>query len=136
MVGKRVPRTRSTTVATQREISVDGLGARIAALPGFGAVATAADACGLQVRIIGGAVRDSLLGLPTDNLDLVVDADPGPLIEALDSAATIHDRFETAVVELPTGPVDIARARIETYAAPGALPDVSPAGFDDDLARR
>ncbi len=119
-----------------REITTEDLGQRVAALPGFAAVQAAVRRSGLDVRVVGGAVRDALLGLQTDNLDLVVDGDPAALIQALGAGATVYDRFETATVELPSGPVDVARARAETYAAPGALPDVSPAGFDEDLRRR
>src|SRR5437016_14548924 len=34
------------------------------------------------------------------------------------------------------GRVDIATARIERYSMPGALPEVSPAGIDEELGRR
>jgi tRNA nucleotidyltransferase (CCA-adding enzyme) len=130
MVGKRL------FVATQRQISTDGLGERIAALPGFERVREAAERTGVEAHLVGGSIRDALLGLTTTNLDLVVEGDPLPLVEALGDEAVVHDRFETATVELPDGPVDVARARTETYPRPGALPEVSPAALADDLARR
>ena len=34
------------------------------------------------------------------------------------------------------GQLNLARTRAETYARPGALPDVTPASIDEDLARR
>jgi tRNA nucleotidyltransferase (CCA-adding enzyme) len=130
MVGKRL------FVATQREISTDGLGERIAALPGFDRVREAAERADVDAHLVGGSVRDALLGLTTTNLDLVVHGDPLPLVGALGDEAVVHDRFETATIELPDGPVDVARARTETYPRPGALPEVSPAGLAEDLARR
>jgi tRNA nucleotidyltransferase (CCA-adding enzyme) len=123
-------------VASEREISTEGLGQRIAGLPGFAAARGAATRAGADAYLVGGAVRDTLLGQPVGNLDLVVVGESGPLVAALGAGATIYDRFETATVDLPTGPVDVARARAETYAHPGALPDVRPADLIEDLARR
>jgi len=88
------------------------------------------------VHLVGGAIRDGLLGRPVDDFDLVVEGDPAPLARALDPAATVNERFGTADLILDGVPVDIATARTETYARPGALPDVTPAGFGDDLSRR
>jgi tRNA nucleotidyltransferase (CCA-adding enzyme) len=129
MVGK--------AVAVKREIDGDGLARRTAALPGFGAVRDAAERSGVAAYLVGGAVRDALIGHSAPNLDLVVVADPRPLIEALAGDARVHDRFATATVAMPEGPVDVARARTETYEHPGALPAVAPASdLEADLARR
>ncbi|MCW2999608.1 MAG: tRNA nucleotidyltransferase [Solirubrobacterales bacterium] len=92
--------------------------------------------------IVGGAVRDVLLGRAPRELDVVVEADPAPLIAALGGSAVSHARFGTATVTLDVpgapGPVtvDIARARTEAYAEPGALPDVQEATVLADLQRR
>jgi len=72
--------------------------------------------------VVGGAVRDALLGLPPgDDLDLVVEGDPGPL-----PGWSAHDRFGTAVQAFPEGTLHIGMARRERYPAPGALPEVAP----------
>lgn len=90
-----------------------------------------------DVWVVGGAVRDALLGVVPRELDLVVQGDPAELIAALGEPETRHDRFSTATVRLAEGtPVDVVRARSETYAHPGALPDVTPGSLEDDLARR
>jgi tRNA nucleotidyltransferase (CCA-adding enzyme) len=47
-----------------------------------------------------------------------------------------HDRFGTSTVSLDGFTYDLARSRRETYARPGALPDVSPAPLSEDLLRR
>ena len=87
--------------------------------------------------LVGGAVRDLLLGRVPRELDVVVEGDVGALAEALGGEVTAHDRFGTATVAVEGhGTYDLARARRETYAAPGALPDVEPATLREDLARR
>jgi tRNA nucleotidyltransferase (CCA-adding enzyme) len=48
----------------------------------------------------------------------------------------VHDRFGTSTVRLNGFTYDIARARRERYAHPGALPDVTPASLAEDLLRR
>ncbi len=123
-------------VATTHEISTDGLGARVAALPGFAAARAAAERVGVQAYLVGGAVRDTLLGRPALQLDLVVEGDQGLLVEALGGPAQIYDRFETATVRTASGEVDVARARAESYPRPGALPEVRPATIAEDLDRR
>jgi tRNA nucleotidyltransferase (CCA-adding enzyme) len=94
-----------------------------------------------DVDLVGGAVRDLLLGRTPRELDVVVDADAGAFAEALAgrlSGATVerHERFNTAVVCWPGGMVDVAMRRAETYSAPGALPDVRPGTPEQDLERR
>jgi len=90
----------------------------------------------LPVYLVGGAIRDALCDFPVDDIDLVVAGDPAPLVRALDPAATVHDRFGTAELVVGGRPVDVARARVEQYAQPGALPDVAPGTIEDDLGRR
>lgn len=106
----------------------------VKALPAAGPLLEAlADAEG--VYLVGGAVRDLLLGRRPHELDLVVDGDAAALAGRL-GRARIHDRFGTSTVELDGYTYDFARARTETYAHPGALPDVAPADMRQDLLRR
>jgi tRNA nucleotidyltransferase (CCA-adding enzyme) len=91
--------------------------------------------------IVGGAVRDVLLGREgAVDLDLVIEGDAVEaarrLCAALDGSLTVHDRFGTATVEAGGHVYDLATARAETYARPGALPDVRPGTLDEDLLRR
>lgn len=89
------------------------------------------------VYLVGGAVRDLLLGRDRADVDLVVEGDAAALAERLGAGGVSHERFATAKVELDGHEVDIASARSETYAHPGALPEVSPAAtIEADLARR
>lgn len=88
------------------------------------------------VYLVGGAVRDLLLGLTPGDLDLVTEGDPAVLAGRLGGSTRTHDRFGTATVELDGFTYDLARARRESYARPGALPDVEPARLEEDLRRR
>ncbi|MBM3697560.1 MAG: CCA tRNA nucleotidyltransferase, partial [Actinobacteria bacterium] len=95
-----------------------------------------------RVSLVGGAVRDALLGVRHGpDIDLVVEGDAIALARAvglqLGGSVIAHARFGTARIELPHGRhLDLVTARRETYVRPGALPDVEPGGLLDDLARR
>src|SRR3954451_3662310 len=67
------------------------------------------------VYLVGGAVRDLLLGRGRSDIDLVVVGDAGGLAAGLETTAADHARFATAKVELDAPQVDIATARTETY---------------------
>jgi tRNA nucleotidyltransferase (CCA-adding enzyme) len=87
--------------------------------------------------LVGGAVRDLLLGRPRADVDLVVEGDAAALAARLGGAIAEHDRFGTVKVEVGGHELDIASARTETYPEPGALPVVAPAeDIEVDLGRR
>ena len=88
------------------------------------------------MHLVGGAVRDLLMGGAPTDLDLVVEGDAAGLAARLGGPLRLHDRFGTSTVTLNGFTYDIARARRETYARPGALPDVEPAALAEDLLRR
>lgn len=92
---------------------------------------------GKPVYLVGGAVRDLLLGRGRTDIDLVVEGDATALATRLGGEVIEHERFATAKACLDGHEVDIATARAETYPHPGALPEVEPtAGISADLARR
>jgi tRNA nucleotidyltransferase (CCA-adding enzyme) len=92
---------------------------------------------GKPVYLVGGAVRDLLLGHGRADIDLVVEGDATALASRLGGEVVEHERFATAKARLGEHDVDIATARSETYPHPGALPEVEPtAGIAADLARR
>jgi tRNA nucleotidyltransferase (CCA-adding enzyme) len=95
------------------------------------------------VAVVGGFVRDLLLGRVDErtDLDLVVEGDASTvardLAASLGGQALDHAAFLTATVVLPDARrIDLATARRESYRAPGALPSVEPATLLEDLARR
>ena len=99
---------------------------------------------GLPCYLVGGPVRDLLLGLPLRDLDVAVEGDAtalaADLAQELGGKLTTHRRFGTATVKLAGklagDHVDLVTARKEVYSRPGALPKVSPGSIIDDLARR
>jgi tRNA nucleotidyltransferase (CCA-adding enzyme) len=93
------------------------------------------------VYLVGGTVRDILLGEPSFDVDIVVEGDAialaGALADELGGRVRPHDKFGTAVVLYGSdGRVDVVTARSESYDAPAALPTVEPGSIDDDLHRR
>jgi tRNA nucleotidyltransferase (CCA-adding enzyme) len=113
---------------------------RLRALPAAGPVLTALEG-EPRVWVVGGAVRDLLLGGRPSDLDLVVEGDALPVArraaERLDGEVLVHERFGTATVRGAEGAFDLAGARRERYPEPGALPVVElGASLGEDLARR
>jgi tRNA nucleotidyltransferase (CCA-adding enzyme) len=112
----------------------------VAALPGMDRLLPALS--GLPpAYLVGGAVRDLLLGASSVDLDVAFEGDAlavaWELAERLGGRAMTHERFGTATVRTDDGlVVDLAGTRRETYPEPGALPEVTPAPLVDDLARR
>ncbi len=95
---------------------------------------------GQTVYLVGGMVRDLLLGYPSFDLDLVVEGDAVKLAQQMaeitQAKLLTHPRFGTAKFIYSNFTLDMATARGETYARPGALPVVTPGTLNDDLSRR
>ena len=95
---------------------------------------------GQSLYLVGGMVRDLLLGKPNFDLDLVVEGNAielaRQLAEIKSGKITTHPRFNTAKLRWNKWSVDLATARSETYSKPGALPTVKPSSIDSDLSRR
>ncbi len=94
-----------------------------------------------RVYLVGGIVRDLLLGVENFDVDLVVKGDgisfARYLVSKLGGKITAHRRFGTAVATLSGGiKIDIATARKEFYASPAALPAVEKGSLREDLYRR
>jgi tRNA nucleotidyltransferase (CCA-adding enzyme) len=88
------------------------------------------------IHLVGGAIRDLMLGREPRELDFVVEGDVDAAIASLAAPVRSHDRFGTCTIELRGFRYDFAQARQERYARPGALPDVSAAAVAEDLRRR
>ncbi|MGH7207545.1 MAG: hypothetical protein ACREI2_15205, partial [Nitrospiraceae bacterium] len=100
-----------------------------------------AEQTSVSAFVVGGFVRDLLLGRPNLDLDLVIEGDGIAYAQALARAAKaelkIHDRFGTAVIVFPDGfKLDVATARTEYYEYPAALPTVERSSIRKDLYRR
>jgi tRNA nucleotidyltransferase (CCA-adding enzyme) len=105
-------------------------------------VARLAAARGIAAYLVGGTVRDLLLGRDDGpDLDFVAVGDCLPLAEGvqreLGGRLVHHPAFLTAeVIDARGFHLDLATARQETYRTVAALPDVRPAGIEEDLWRR
>ncbi len=105
-------------------------------------VAQIAAQAGTSLYIVGGPVRDCLLHRLVTDLDLTTEGDAHTLARTLarelGGAWKKFDRFATAKLYLPgrDSPLDLATTRTETYAHPGALPDVTRGTIETDLIRR
>lgn len=89
-----------------------------------------------DVYLVGGTVRDLILGRDLVDVDVSVDGDALELATAIGEAHGTESRFGTLRVERDGHRYDLARARSERYPQPGALPEVKAAGIDADLTRR
>lgn len=101
---------------------------------------------GSPLYIVGGSVRDLLLGRRLNDFDLTVEGDAIALARSVASkyggAVTAHTKFGTAKWFLPENlktdhdTLDLISARSETYKYPAALPTVKSGSLADDLRRR
>jgi tRNA nucleotidyltransferase (CCA-adding enzyme) len=120
------------------------LGGRLFALEGLHEVFEAVQAVSHPfegVYLVGGAVRDVLMGEPNFDVDIAVEghgiAFGQALARALGGRVVPHEKFGTAIVLYGDGGrVDVATARTEFYDYPGALPTVEQASIRQDLYRR
>ncbi|HVB76990.1 MAG TPA: HD domain-containing protein [Candidatus Nitrosotalea sp.] len=95
----------------------------------------------LEAWIVGGFVRDSLLGRPQPDLDLVVVGDASALAarfaQSVGAAPPIvFARFGTAQVTWEGLHFEFATAREESYPVDSRKPHVRPVGIEADLRRR
>jgi len=116
------------------KIEPERIAERLSALPGLDRVVEAAGET--PVYLVGGAVRDLLLGRERTDLDIAVEGDAAALGRRLGGEIRTHARFATATAHVDDVELDLATTRSETYPAPGALPAVRPASLSEDLARR
>jgi len=99
-----------------------------------------ANQSGHRAYLVGGVVRDMILGYANFDLDLVIEGNAVKLAQQIAKASQAklitHPRFGTAKLNYSDFSLDMTTARGETYARPGALPDVTPGTIKDDLFRR
>jgi tRNA nucleotidyltransferase (CCA-adding enzyme) len=103
-----------------------------------------------DVELVGGAVRDLLLGGTPRELDVVVADDAAAFADELarrlnalagrssreNFQSSSHERFRTALVWWDGSRIDVATRRSERYPQPGALPEVLEGTPEEDLQRR
>jgi len=110
---------------------------RVALLRAAGAMAVRSR---VSLYLVGGCVRDLLLGRPVLDLDLVAEGDASALGDSLAAElggqVTARSQFGTVKLRVGETILDLATSRTETYAQPGALPTVKPGPLAADLKRR
>jgi len=115
-------------------------------------IADEATSRNLPAYIVGGFVRDLVMGHPSLDFDIVIVGDAIALARALarkhGGTVTAHPRFGTATWTVDSGgwkvengsrlpsAIDLATARRESYARTAALPDTTPSTIEDDIGRR
>jgi poly(A) polymerase len=108
-------------------------------LPRIGACA---DRLGIGVFVVGGYVRDTLLGLGGTDVDILVMGDGVAFAGAFagewgeGARVVAFERFGTAMLTLPSGKVEFVGARKESYAADSRRPAVAAGTLEQDLQRR
>ncbi len=107
-----------------------------------GLLKQAAASAGVQAWIVGGYVRDRLLGRPHPNPDVVVaDGSSASLARRFAELAgapppVIFERFGTAQVAVPGHIVEFVSARAESYPPDSRKPVVRQATLEEDIKRR
>jgi tRNA nucleotidyltransferase (CCA-adding enzyme) len=95
---------------------------------------------GVSLYLVGGAIRDLLLGRSPEDLDLVVEGDASTLASViakrLSGQVVSRSQFSTAKIKVEGISLDLITARSESYLRPGALPKIARGNMEDDLARR
>ena len=111
-------------------------------IPVFQVIAEEAEKLGIPVWVIGGFVRDRLLGLDSKDADFVTLGDCLPLAEAVagrlsaEKSLTIFKNFGTAQVKSGEWILEFVSARKESYRDHSRKPEVAPGSLEEDQLRR
>ena len=116
------------------DIDPGALGERIASLPAVDRLREIADR--VPAYLVGGVVRDLLLGREVTDVDVAIEESPEVLVAIRGFSLERGGLFLTGHLEGDDVEIDVAQSRAESYPAPGALPEVLPASIGEDLARR
>ncbi|MDP2913590.1 MAG: CBS domain-containing protein [Candidatus Omnitrophota bacterium] len=100
-----------------------------------------ANSRGYTAFVVGGLVRDLMLGARNLDLDIVTEGDAiklgQELAGMLGASLVTHNKFGTcSIVTKYRMKVDLATARKEVYEKPAALPTVEFSSLKNDLVRR
>lgn len=108
----------------------------------FNKIAAICDDLNMEVYLIGGYVRDKLLGRPTKDMDILTVGDGLMLAKKIAERfqpappVSLFKTFGTAQIKLPDLEIEIVGARKESYQAHSRKPEVVAGTLQDDLERR
>lgn len=109
--------------------------------PVFEALGKAAQQLGLKAYVIGGYVRDHLLGRPSKDIDIVVEGKGTELAKAFadltkSNRVAYYEKYGTAMVGYKEFEVEFVGARKESYQRDSRKPIVEEGTLEDDQLRR
>jgi poly(A) polymerase len=109
--------------------------------PLLGTVGATADRLGTEVYVVGGYVRDLLLGREVKDIDITVIGDGVAFAREAANALgaqppVVFEKFGTAMVPYDGGKLEFVAARQESYSKESRKPVVHRATLDADLSRR
>lgn len=97
-------------------------------------------AAGFELFLVGGSVRDALLGRPSEDLDFATDARPDDvkrLVNPLGAMFTLGEAFGTIGLQIDEQRFEITTFRSEAYADDSRKPQVVFGNdIETDLSRR
>ncbi|HET6673342.1 MAG TPA: CCA tRNA nucleotidyltransferase [Agromyces sp.] len=120
--------------------ALDRLG-ELAASATVARLASAFDAAGHELALVGGPVRDAFLGGTTNDLDFTTDATPDEILAIVKPIAEAHwdigRAFGTIGAKIAGETVEITTYRSDDYDGASRKPEVVfGTSLDDDLTRR
>jgi len=100
-----------------------------------------ADREGYNVFVVGGYVRDLLLGKESADIDIMITGEGIKFAELVANEYdkkpdAIYKNFETALLNLEDVKLEFATARVESYQKNSRKPEVKPGTLNEDLSRR
>ena len=103
-------------------------------------VGAKANSLNMKAYLVGGTVRDILMGVHNMDIDISVEGDAEKLVTSWDEPGcrtALHGRYKTGTIIFPDGEkVDVATARREFYEYAAAAPTVESDSLKQDLGRR
>jgi len=123
-----------------REGIIDGIGSDLNRI--LECIRKTAAREGVKAYLVGGIVRDIILGIENEDIDIVVEGNgiafAKSLCETLGGKKVVtHEKFKTAVVVVDENlKIDVATSRVEYYEYPSSLPTVEYGSLREDMFRR
>src|SRR3989304_1308666 len=111
-------------------------------------VRSVAEKAGVKAFVVGGFIRDQLLGRDSKDMDVVVLGDgisfAKSFVKSLGKGNVVpYERFGTAMVDVSDpssesgiGKIEFVTARKESYSTSSRKPNVEVGTLEDDLSRR
>ena len=95
----------------------------------------------IPTYIVGGYVRDTLLGKSCQDIDIMVEGDGVAFAKLLASELKVnvtvdYDKFGTALIPYPNVDIEVATARKEKYQSDSRKPEITSSTVEEDMSRR